>query len=251
MCRHALALACLTVLGATTARAQCQDGGTALDAGCAPVFKISVDPLPAITGAPLLQIDAIIEDDGSIVPAPGGPGSLVVVQVRGPGSAGGGILVLPDGGSYAYDVPLSAPLQFVGATADAGVTTSIWDGGTQLFLGQNTVSVFAAQPTGRTAESAPQLVLLDLSFDAGSLDAGTDGGTGTDGGVTPDGGAPPDGGASPDAGSPASDAGGGSPTTGGNGGSSEGCSTTGGPPSFFLMALAVMLAALGRRAMRG
>jgi len=53
------------------------------------------------------------------------------------------------------------------------------------------------------------------------------------------------------AGSPASDAGGGSPTTGGNGGSSEGCSTTGGPPSFFLMALAVMLASLGRRAMRG
>jgi uncharacterized protein (TIGR03382 family) len=240
MRRCAVAIACLAVLGATDARAQCQDAGTALDGGCAPVFNVSVGLLPSITGAPLLQIDAIIQDDGSIV----GPGGAVLVQVNGP-DGGGGILVLADGGTVQHDGPLSTPLSFVSATADAGVTTSVWDGGTLLFLGENTVTVFAAQPTGHTASSTPQLVLLDLSFDAGSPDAG----------VTPDGGVAPDGGSSPDAGQPGSDGGvgspdggGGSPSTGGSS-STEGCSTTGGPPSFFLMALGVMFAALGRRAM--
>jgi uncharacterized protein (TIGR03382 family) len=253
MRRYLLAIALGTTLTTTGARAQCQDAGNPLqDGGCGPAFTVTVGPLPSITGVPLLDIDAIVQDDGSIIGRGPAAGGTVLVTVRGPSAVGGGTLVLPDGGTDpTFDRPFTAPLSLGTYGVDAGVFTSYWDGGTSLFLGDNTITVTAVEPAGAQVVSAPQLVKLDLSFDGGSADAGLDGGSGGDAGVGPDGGVTPDGGLSTDAGQTSPDAG---VLAGGGAGSSntEGCSTAaGGPPSFLLMALAVMLAALGRRAMRG
>jgi uncharacterized protein (TIGR03382 family) len=233
-------IAVATTLAAASARAQCQsdqDGGTS-DGGCGQIFTVTVPRLPQITGAPLLEVDAIIQDDGAIFAK--GPG-VVFVTVRGPSDAGGGVLVMPDGGiDQTLDGPLITPLSPGSYRVNTGVFTTFFDGGTSLFLGDNAITVSAVEPSGARVVSAPQIVRLDLSFDGGST--GSDGGPtggGTDGGFLPDGG--PANGASPAlvTGLASSD-------------SAQGCSTTnGGPPSFLLMALAVMLAGLGRRAMRG
>lgn len=256
-----IALSLALGLTAGNARAQCQDGGSPAPdggGGCTPAFTVTVAPLPQITGAPLLEIDAVVQDDGSIIGRGGLAGGTVYVTVRGTGAGGGGTIIAADGGLETLNVPLDAGLTLGPYTVDGGVFTSLWDGGTSLFLGDNTITVTAVQPTGNQVTSAPQVVRLDLAFDAGSPDAGVDGGTGSDGGTGTDAGATADGGTSPDGGA-TNDAGQSSPDAGTSGGSaststgeSQGCSTTASsPPSFFLMALAVMLAGLGRRAMRG
>lgn len=240
---HLVAMSLGVTLAAGVARAQCQDGGFLPDGGCGrPALTVTMAGLPQITGAPVLDIDATIQDDGSIIPRGPGAGGTVFVTVRGPGPSGGGQLIQPDGGvdlSY-VDRPFTAALSLVGYSSDGGVFTSIWDGGTSLFLGDNTIFVSATQPLGAHADSAPQMVRLDLGFD---------GGTSPDGGVVPDGGTGSDAGQSGDGGQNGPDAG---APAGGAGAPTQGCSTSpAGPPSFLLMALAVMLAALGRRAMRG
>lgn len=239
----------LTLAGGA-ARAQCQDGGFLADGGCGSPFTVTVAALPRITSAPLLDIDATILDDGSIIAQGPSAGGYVFVTVRGPGPNGGGRLIQVDGGvdlNYA-DTPFTATLALTTWGNDGGVlTTSLWDGGTSLFLGDNSIVVSAIEPGGARADSAPQIVTLDLGL--GASDAGADGGTGADGGVSSDAGTGSDAGQSGDGGQISPDAG---APSGGSGGSTQGCSTTpGGPPSFLLMALAVMLAALGRRAMRG
>jgi len=243
-------IAVATTLVAASARAECESdesGGTS-DGRCRPVFTVTVPQLPQGTGAPLLEIDAIIQSNGAVFAK--GKGA-VFVTVRGPGDAGGGVLVLPDGGTDpSFDRPFTAPLSLANYSVDAGVFTTFFDGGTSLFLGDNAISVSAVKPSGARFDSAPQMVRLDLSFDGGSAgsDGGpTGGGTGSDGGTT---GGGTDGGFLPDGG----------PVNGvsaalvglASSDSVQGCSTTGGgPPSFLLMALAVMLAGLGRSAMRG
>jgi|GEM_PF-3080542 len=255
MRRYVLAVALGTILTTTVAWAQCQDAGDPLqDGGCGPAFIVTVGQLPAITSVPLLDIDAIVQDDGSIIGTGAAASGVVFVTVRGPSDAGGGVLVLPDGGTDpTFDHPFTAPLSLATFGIDAGLFTSYWDGGTSLFVGGNTITVTAVEPSGALVVSAPRLVSLDLSFDGGSTDAGPDGGSGGDAGVGPDGGSSPDGGVTPDGGL-SNDAGQTSPDAGGGAASSStgGCSTAaGGPPSFLLMALAVMVSALGRRAMRG
>ena len=235
------------------ARAQCpgQDGGS----GCSPTFTLFASPLPHTTAAPVLEIDAVVQDNGAIFAK--GPGA-VFVTVRGPGDAGGGALPLPDGGvDPSVNGPLIVPLSPGSYFVNGGVFTTFFDGGTPLFLGSNTITVTALEPSGERLDSTPQIVRLDLALDGGSgggSDGGvpTDGGTGggTDGGVPTDGGSGGgnDGGFLPDGGA----IGGASAalvTTVSASDSAGGCSTTDGdPPSFLLMALAVMLLGLGRRA---
>ena len=246
----------ITIAGGT-ARAQTpsgQDGGAP---GSGPVFTLSVSSLPQTTAAPILEIDAVVQDNGAVFAR--GPG-VVFVTVRGPSDAGGGALPLPDGGiDQSVDGPLIVPLSPGNSFTDAGVFTTFFDGGTPLFLGNNTVTVSALDPSGARRDSTPQVVRLDVGLDGGS-GGGTDGGVPTDGGSGggSDGGVPTDGGSgggtdggfSPDGGplfgaSPAL-------ITTTSSGESGGCSTTdGGPPSFLLMALAVVLLGLGRRAVGG
>ena len=233
----ALTLALSVVLAGSSARAQCQTS-TSLDGGsvgssCPPIFTLSVPGLPGTTTAPLLEIDAIIQDTGAVMVK--SPQSMVFVTVTGSGADGGGTLVLPDGGtdpSFAGQ-PFVAALSLTGFVTDGGVFTSTWDGNTSLFAGVNTIVVSALQPSGLRLDSAPQFVTLVVGS-GGSADGGSSGGT-QDGGVV----------------------------YGADGGvltqplrtviageSAQGCSTTaGGPPSFLLMALAVMLVGLGRRAL--
>ena len=247
------ALVVITVASAT-ARAQTptgQDGGAP---GPGHVFTISVSPLPRTTAAPILEIDAVVQDNGAVFAR--GPG-VVFVTVRGPSDAGGGALPLPDGGiGQSADGPLIVPLSQGSSFMDAGVFTTFFDGGTPLFLGSNTITVSALEPGGARRDSTPQIVRLDVALDGGVV-GGTDGGVPTDGGAGggTDGGVPTDGGSGggtdggflPDGGpliaaSPAL-------VTSTSSGESGGCSTAdGGPPSFLLMALAVVLLGLGRRA---
>ncbi|MGZ3445925.1 MAG: hypothetical protein ACXWLG_10720 [Myxococcaceae bacterium] len=249
---HLVAISLGVTLVAGAARAQCQDGGSLPDGGCGSpfTFTVTVAALPRITGVPLLDIDATIVDNGSIIPRGPAAGGTVFVTVRGPNPGGGGKLIQVDGGvdlNY-VDTPFTAQLSLAVWGSDGGVlTTSIWDGGTSLFMGDNTIVVSAVEPTGVRADSAPQMVTLDLGLV--TSDAGADGGTGADGGVTSDGGTGSDAGQSGDGGLTGPDAG---APAGGGGASTQGCSTTpAGAPSFLLMALAVMLAALGRHGMRG
>jgi len=230
-----------TALASTGARADCNDGGASSD-GCQPTFSVTVNALPSATSAPLLEIDAVIQDDGAALIH--NPNTMVFVTIRGDGADGGGVILEPDGGFGTSPGPFVAPLALGTFTKDGGVFTSNWDGGASLFLGSNTVVVSAMKP-GAQVDSVPQIVLLKV----GSADAGTnpDGGSGGGGGTVPDGGPTPDGGFLSDGGSVA----GAGLHLASTAGESGGCSTTGGPPSFLLMALAVMLAGLGRRAMRG
>jgi uncharacterized protein (TIGR03382 family) len=231
-----------TTLATSSARAECQDGGV----DCQPATSVTVSGLPTITAAPLLDIDAVVQDHGAVFVK--NPNTSVFVTVSG-SSADGGAPVLPDGG-VSTSGSLVAPLTLVGFGSDGGVFAAAFAGLTPLFLGDNTIIVSAVRPPGTRFDSAPQLVRLDPSFNGGPSDGGaaSDGGSG--GGTTPDGGVVTDGGG-----------GGGTLPDGGvqssgaalvlAAGDSGGCSTTSsGPPSFFLMALTVMLAALGRRGMR-
>jgi uncharacterized protein (TIGR03382 family) len=241
-------LVAATTLVASSARAQCQDGGV----GCQPATSVTVSGIPAITAAPLLDIDAVVQDHGAVFV--NNPNTSVFVTVSG-SSADGGAPVLPDGG-VSTSGSLVAPLTLVSFGSDGGVFAAAFAGLTPLFLGDNTVTVSAIRPPGTRFDSAPQLVRLDPSFNGGSSDGGATG----DGGVPTDGGS--GGGPTPDGGV-VTDGGGGGVTLPDGGvqsagaalvvaaGDSGGCSTTSsGPPSFFLMALTVMLAALGRRGMR-
>ena len=234
-----------TILTASSARAQCQDGGV----GCQPATSVTFSPLPTITAAPLLDIDAVVQDRGAVFV--NNPNTSVFVTVRG-SSLDGGAPTLPDGG-VSTGGALVAPLTLVSFGSDGGVFAAAFAGLTPLFLGDNTVTVSAIRPTGTRFDSAPQLVRLDPAFNGGPSDGGTasDGGIPTDGGSGggTDGGVPTDGGGGitlPDGGFQSSGA-----ALVVAAGDSGGCSTTSsGPPSFFLMALTVMLAALGRRGMR-
>lgn len=239
-------LVAATTLVASSARAQCQDGGV----GCQPSTSVTVSPLPAITAAPLLDIDAVVQDRGAVFV--NNPNTSVFVTVNG-SSADGGAPTLPDGG-VSTTGSLVAPLTLVTFGSDGGVFAAAFAGLTPLFLGDNTITVSAIRPSGTRFDSAPQLVRLDPSFNGGSSDGGaasdggvpTDGGSGSgsDGGVVTDGGG--GGGTLPDGGVQGAGA-----ALVVAAGDSGGCSTTSsGPPSFFLMALTVMLAALGRRGMR-
>jgi hypothetical protein len=219
-------------LASTGARADCNDGGSSSD-GCRPGFSVTVSALPSVTTAPLLEIDAVIQDNGAALTQ--NPNAEVFVTVSGDGADGGGVFIEPDGGFGTSPGPFVAPLALGTVTKDRGIFTSSWDGGAALFLGSNTVVVSAAKP-GARVDSVPQIVFLTPN--TGSGDAGS---------TQPDAGAPSDAGTtSPDGG----------PTFGAalhaatGGESSAGCTTAGGPPSFLLMALAVMLAGLARGAMR-
>jgi uncharacterized protein (TIGR03382 family) len=222
-------IAIATALASTGARADCNDAGASPD-GCRPGFSVALGALPSVTGAPLLEIDAVIQDNGATLIQ--NPNAAVFVTVRGDGADGGGVILQPDGGFGTSPGPFIAPLSVGTFTSDGGVFASSWDGGASLFLGSNTIVVSAVKPSGERADSAPQIVRLTPSFDGGGADAGTT----TDGGFFPDGG-------------PASQAALRAEAPVGE--SSQGCTTTGGPPSFLLMALGVIFAGLGRRAMRG
>ena len=225
-------IAIATALASTGARADCSDGGSS---NCQPGFSVTVGTLPSSTTAPLLEIDAVIQDNGAALIQ--NPNAFVFVTVSGDGADGGGVFLEPDGGFGTSPGPFTAPLTLESFTKDGGIFTSSWDGGAALFLGTNTIVVSAVRP-GVRADSVPQLVLLTV----GSADAGTtpDGGSGGGGGTT-DAGFLPDGGPAAGAGLHLASA----------SGASGGCTTAGGPPSFLLMALAVMLAGLARGAMRG
>ncbi len=251
------------MLSATSARAQCQpvagqDGGAN---GCPPMFSLSVAPLPATTTAPVLEIDTVIQDTGAQLVR--SPSAQIFVTVSGSGAGGGGVLVLPDGGTdettYA-NRPFVAPLAVTGYSSDAGTFTSAWEGKPSLFAGSNSVVVSAIEPSGTRLDSVPQIVFLDVSS-GGSADGGSGGSADGGSGGSADGGS----GGGADGGSSGGSDGG---TVGPDGGviyaqaglrasslsdeSTQGCSTTaGGPPSFLLMALAVMGIGLGRRAMGG
>src|SRR5512138_777146 len=93
----------ITIAGGT-ARAQTptgQDGGSS-DAG--QVYTLAVSSLPQTASAPILEIDAVVQDNGAIFAK--GPGA-VFVTVRGPSDGGGGALPLPDGG---IDQSVNGPL---------------------------------------------------------------------------------------------------------------------------------------------
>jgi len=224
---HIIAIS--TTLWATGARAQCEDQAGQGD--CRPTTTVSVAPLPSITAAPVLDIDAVVQANGAVFVH--NPNAHVLVTVRGTGPDGGGLLPLQDGGvdSTHAGEPLLSSLALSGFKVDRGVFTVTFDGGTALFLGDNTITVSAVRPSGMRFESTPQMVKLDPSVDGG--------------GVLPDGGVV-GGGPLPDGGFAA-----GAGLSLASGDVAQGCSTTGsGSPSFFLMALGVMAVALGRRGMR-
>jgi len=226
-------IALATALASTGARADCNDGGSSDD--CQPRFSVSVNALPSVTAAPLLEIDAIIQDNGAALIH--NPNAAVFVTVSGDGADGGGVFLEPDGGFGTSPGPFVAPLVLGSFTKDSGVFTSNWDGGASLFLGSNAVVVSAVKPSGTRVDSVPQIVFLTPN--TGSGDAGS---------TQPDAGAPSDAGTTSPDGGPTFAAALHAATGGGE--SSAGCTTAGGPPSFLLMALAVMLAGLARGAMR-
>ncbi|MGZ6162981.1 MAG: hypothetical protein ACXWLS_06610, partial [Myxococcaceae bacterium] len=95
---HLVAISLGVTLVAGAARAQCQDGGSLPDGGCGSpfTFTVTVAALPRITGVPLLDIDATIVDNGSIIPRGPAAGGTVFVTVRGPNPGGGGKLIQVD-----------------------------------------------------------------------------------------------------------------------------------------------------------
>jgi uncharacterized protein (TIGR03382 family) len=202
-------------------------GAATLAATGARATSVSVSALPPVTGAPLLDIDAVVQDVGAVFVE--NPNSAVLVTITGSGTDGGSP-TLPDGGTSS--APLVSPLTLVSFGSDGGTFTAAFAGLTPLFVGNNTVIVSAIRPNGVRFDSAPQTVRLDQS-----LGGGSDAGVVTDGGVPSDAGVLLDGGVQSSRAALTSESG--------------GCSTTdSGPPSFFLMALTVMLAALGRRGLR-
>jgi hypothetical protein len=246
MRRLLLGIALGATLAAPAARAQCSSTG----GDCPSTFNVTVPTLPSVTGAPVLDIDAVIQDTGAALIH--NPNARVFVTVLGGGPDGGGTVLLPDGGTDFSGTPLTAPLSLATFGSNGGVFTSIWDGGAPLFLGDNVLIVSALKPSGARADSVPRTVRFQpvTGGGDGGTPPSTDGGTILDGGTTPDGGTITDGGCTgtgPDGGPICGVTGSALSTASDSGG----CSTAaGGPPSFLLMALAVMLAGAGRRAMR-
>jgi len=186
-------------------------GAATLAATGARATSVSVSGIQQVPGAPLLEIDAVVRDVGAVFVQ--NPNSAVLVTVTGPITDGGANMLLDGGVSSA---PLVAPLTLVSSGSDGGTFTAAFAGVTPLFVGSNALVVSAIRPNGVRFDSALQTVRLA-----------------PDGGVFLDG---------------LQSSGAALTSTAGESG---GCSTTSsGPPSFFLMALTVMLAALGRRGMR-
>lgn len=191
----------------------CVLGAATLAATGARATSVSVSGIQQVPGAPLLEIDAVVQDLGAVFVQ--NPNSAVLVTVTGPSTDGGPNMLLDGGVSSA---PLVSPLTLASFGSDGGTFTAAFGGLTPLFVGANSVTVSAFRPNGVRFDSAPQTVTL-----------AADGGVVITGGGTLSSSAP-------------------LTTTAGESG---GCSTTGsGPPSFFLMALTVMVAALGRRGLR-
>ena len=208
----------------------CTDGGVVgLDGGveCQPPPSVIVSRFPSITGAPLLDIDAIVQDNGPDFAL--NPNAHVFVAVHGSGADGGGQLPrlndggdfirLSDGGVASTQVggPLVSSLRRDDFRVDGGVFTTEFEGSTRLFLGENTVTVAAVRPSGAQTESTPQMVRLDPNFgrEGDDLQSRNDG------------------------------------LSSASGESAQGCSTTGGdPPWFLLMAVTVILAGLGHQKIR-
>lgn len=223
----------------------CQAGGSAPDGGCAIVLTVELGPIPATTRIPILDVNALITDNGSILGNTLTHPGTVSVTVYGPGTAGGGTLVLVDGGTLSTTSPFVAPLSLIDHAGffDAGTPIySLWGGLTSLFEGANTIIASATEYGGTPVTGPARTIFLVFSS---STDGGTDGGTGTDAGIGNDAGT-----------GNGADAGGGadSGTSGGSGGSGN-CSGTpgdgGGTPSFVLMALLVIFLGVSRRSSRG